>query len=73
MTYNPRRPHAYQIHDSTFDVRACGAKWAVVEYYTVLDRHSEKDDRDVDVAWFDTKPEAEAERDRRTALCNAAP
>lgn len=56
---NPRRPHPYQISDSTFGVRQIGDQWAVVEYYRVLDRRLEKDDRDDDVAFFFTKPEAE--------------
>lgn len=55
---NPRRLHPYQIHDSTYSLRACGARWAVVEHYTVLDRNLEKDDRDEEVAWFDNEEDA---------------
>lgn len=66
MTPNPRRPHPFQTSDSHFGIRPCGARWAVVEYYQVIDRRREKDDRDDDVAWFDTKGEADAEMKRRS-------
>jgi hypothetical protein len=61
---NPRRPHAYQISDSTFSVREDAGSWAVFESYRVLAKGCEKDDHDDPVAWFDTQALAEAERER---------
>ena len=62
---NPRRPHPYQLTDSEFTVRAECGSWAVLECYRWLIAPGEKDDMERPVAWFHSREEAEAERDRR--------
>lgn len=62
-----RRPHPYQISDSTFSVREEAGSWAVFESYRVIDRNREKDDVDRPMAWFEDRAQADAERERLSA------
>lgn len=61
------RPNPHQITDSRYEVRPSRTQWVVVETYDTRRRMGERDTETEELAWFDTREEAEADRDRRAA------
>jgi hypothetical protein len=64
ISRNLRRPHPYQISDSTFEVRERGGRFMVMELWWVIAKSLDKDDMEAEVATFDTRDEAQAKCDQ---------